>query len=481
MKKAILVLLLLIVIIAVMFVTRIWVFDPKSDGDTGSDRNPASGQTNGQDDDEAERLKREEEQREAEQREAEQREAERLAEQQAAEQREAELIERREYVIEESRLLFRGYFYEEAISLLNADEEVVNEETRALEQEILSERNNLVLFEGDIKHIFFHSLIIYPESADLFPGVPTASGYNSGFIFQSEFNRVLPQLLERGYVLYKITDLFSKDANGVMRQNDIYLPPGKKPLILSIDDPTLHYGQRWISGGSGRTGSFDRNRNPRAGFANRVIFDEFGELATEVVNPQGELIVTYDGDVQLILDSFVREHPEFSFRGHKGVIAATGFMGIFGYDLSDLRDETTRQVVISIVEKMKENGWLFASHSYSHNRSGFWGPDSSAGNIRWDTRRWKEEMEPIVGQTNIFIAPFGFLLRGDAMQVIIDNGFDIYCTVDLQQPITIHPTHAVQGRVEIGGYAMARWADTLNRDFFDVDYVIAPYRPPLIG
>jgi len=479
MKKAILVLLLLIVIIAAMFMTRIWVFDPKSSDDAGSDRDPVSDQTPGsgsKDDNEADRLA-------AEQREAERLEAERLAEQQAAEQLALEIIERRAHVIEESRLLFRGYFYEEAIALLNMSDEIVNEETRALEQEIIAEMDSLVLFEdkNNIKHIFFHSLIIYPESADLFPGVPSSSGYNSGFIFQSEFNRVLPQLLERGYVLYSITDLFSKNENGVMQQNDIYLPPGKKPLILSIDDPSFHYGQRWVSGTGGNRGNFDRNRNPRAGFAHRIVFDEFGELATEVMTPQGEMIVTYDGDVQLILDAFVKEHPEFSYRGHKGVIAATGYMGIFGYDLIDLRNDETRQEVVSIVEKFKENGWLFASHSYSHNRTGFWGPESSAGNIRFDMNRWKEYMEPIVGQTNIFIAPFGYLLRGDAMQVIVDFGFDIYCTVDLQQPIHVYPTHVVQGRIEIGGYAMARWADTLNRDFFDVSYVMAPYRPPLIG
>ena len=472
MKKAIFALLFLIAIIAVMFMTRIWVFDPNSNGDTEQNGSPPSEQIPppGLDNNGSGQIA--DDQSEAERLEAERIEAERLA---------AELMERRAYVIEESRQLSRGYFYEEAIALLNADDDIVNEETQALEIEILAEIDNLVRFEGDIKHIFFHSLILYPESAGLFPNVPTNSGYNSGFIFRSEFNRVLPQLLERGYVLYSITDLFSKDENGIMRQNDVYLPPDKKPLILSIDDPTLHYGQRWIRSSGGRRGHFDRTRAPGAGFAHRFIRDEDGELATEVMTPQGEMIITYDGDVQLILDAFIKEFPEFSYRGHKGIIAATGYMGIFGYDLIDLSDEDTRKEVIAIVEKFKENGWLFANHSYSHNRDGFWGPESSAGNIRFDMNRWKEWMEPIVGPTNIFIAPYGFLLRGEAMRVVVDFGYDIYCTVDLRQPITVHPTHVIQGRIEIGGFAIARWAETLNRDFFDVSYVKAPYRPPLAG
>jgi len=182
--------------------------------------------------------------------------------------------------------------------------------------------------------------------------------------------------------------------------------------------------------------------------------------------------------VQLILNSFVQEHPEFSFRGHKGIIAATGFMGIFGHDL---RTEESREEAIAVVERLKEYGWIFANHSYTHNRVGFWGPDSNPNNIRRDVRLWRERIEPVVGATNIFIAPFGFTLRGEGMQVILDNGYDIYFNVDFRQTITVHPTHVLAGRIEIGGYALIRFADRLNRDFFDVDSVIDAHRPPIIS
>ena len=285
---------------------------------------------------------------------AEQLEAERLeAEKLAAE----EMALRRNEILEESRLLFRGYFYEEALALLNEDEALIDSEMLILEAEIIEAQNSLIRFDGEIKHIFFHSLILYPES--LFPDltVPTG-GYNEGFIYQSELFRILPQLLERGYVLYDVNKLFNAGADGKMQQNDVYLPPGKRPLILSIDDPSYHY---------------NKTTPHRIGFANRVILDENGELATEVPNPDGEIDITYDGDVHLVIDAFVREHPEFSFRGTKGIIAATGYMGIFGYDLNELQDEEIRQEVMAICDKFKENGWRFANHSYTHNRTGFWG------------------------------------------------------------------------------------------------------------
>jgi len=373
-----------------------------------------------------------------------------------SERLEAERAPVRQAVLEQAELLAAGYFYEEAIALLNADEALINHETKTLEEIIARTSNELVRFEGDIKHIFFHSLILYPEH--LFPNlkVPTG-GVNEGFSFKSELMRMLPQLLERGYVLYNINDIFSKDENGVMRQNDIFLPTGKRPLVLSIDDPTYHYG---------------------IGFANRMLLDEQGELATEVITPARETIITYDGDVELVVDAFVREHPEFSFRGHKGIIAATGYMGIFGYDLST---EESRQDAIAVSNKLKENGWIFANHSYTHNRTGYWGPESNPNNIKSDVRRWRERMEPIIGQTNVFIAPFGYTLRGAGMQVILDNEYDIYCNVNFNQTITIHPTHALMGRIEIGGYSLVRYAGALNRDFFDVASVKDPHRPPIIS
>ena len=371
-------------------------------------------------------------------------------------QLEAEQTAARAAIIERSDLLFRGYFYDEALQLLNEDVSLINDETRELEAGITKAIEEMVLFEGDLKHIFFHSLILYPEH--LFKDVnKPEGGYNEGFSYQRELERMLPQLLERGYVLYNINDIFSKDENGNMTRRDIYLPPGKRPLVLSIDDPSYHYG---------------------VGFANRIILDEDSGIATEVITPAGETIITYDGDVELVVDDFVREHPEFSFRGAKGIIASTGYMGIFGYDL---KTEESRQTATAICDKMKENGWLFASHSYTHNRNGFWGPNSSAENIRYDTRRWREEIEPITGRTNIFIAPFGYTLRGEALQVILDNGFDIYCNVELAQRVAVYPGYALMGRVEIGGYALSRWADALTRDFFDVAAVKDPYRPPVVS
>jgi peptidoglycan/xylan/chitin deacetylase (PgdA/CDA1 family) len=297
---------------------------------------------------------------------------------------------------------------------------------------------------------------LYPEY--LFPDLTKPGGlYAAGFVYLRELERILPQLLERGYILYNINDVFAKDENGIMRQKQMKLPKGKKPLILSVDDPSYHYG---------------------VGFANRMILDKKGELATEVITPEGKTIITYDGDVELVVNNFIKEHPEFSYRGAKGIVASTGYLGFFGHKLNT---EESRQQAAAVADKLKETGWLFASHSFGHNNMGYWGSNSNPYNIARDTREWKNTIGAIVGETKIFISPFGHILSRESMEVILNNGFDIYCSVALNQEIFVYDRYALMSRTEIGGYVFDYAKETIDKLFFDVDSVKDKHRPILKG
>ncbi len=50
---------------------------------------------------------------------------------------------------------------------------------------------------------------------------------------------------------------------------------------------------------------------------------------------------------------------------------------------------------------MKRDGWSFASHSYGHINF----EKTSLEGIKRDTKRWKDEVEPIVGKTDMFVFP----------------------------------------------------------------------------
>ncbi|MFA5407508.1 MAG: hypothetical protein WC343_01925 [Bacilli bacterium] len=377
--------------------------------------------------------------------------------------KESILNDRRDALLKEAENLVKGYFVDEAIELLNKDESLVNDEIQEKIDEYTEYKNSYVLYEEPVQHIFFHSLILYPEY--LFKNITVPSGgLNEGFSYKRELERMLPLLLERGYVLYNINDVFVKDENGIMKQKDIYLPAGKKPLILSVDDP-----------------AYANAGTDNIGLAHRMILDENGKLATEVVTPAKETIITFDGDVELVVMNFIEEHPEFSYRGARGIIASTGYLGFMGYTYEEILTDEGRSKAKSIADKLKEEGWLFASHSYTHNRLNFFGAGSNASNIAWDTKKWMEIIEPIVGSTNIFIAPFGYKLGGAALDVIINNGFDIYCNVVSQQKIVVYEKYALMGRIEMSGYSYTYYKNYLNKYLFDVDKVMDSYRPPMLS
>ena len=375
----------------------------------------------------------------------------------AAEQaRQEELNARRAEAIARAEELRQQYFYDEAIAALS-DEEIVNEQVEAELAAIRAEKDSLVDYTGDVPHIFFHSLIVYPELV-FTDKVTPMGGYNSGFSEKAELEKILPQIYERGYVLYDLDALWEMTDSGMQRK-PILLPPGKTPLILSVDDVAYAYGD---------------------GFAQQLFVDENGELMYRVNNPQGGVNIVPDGDVMGVVDAFVEQHPDFSYRGHKGTIALTGFQGAFGYDYDE--PEQAEQIR-TVAAALKADGWNFASHSYTHNRvNNFYGPGCSVEKISYDINKWVDHVVPCIGETRLFIAPFGYRVQQPALQCILDAGFQIYCTVDSKVYNELNPDYALMSRIEIGGYSMTYYRDILNQLFFDVDQVFdAAGRPPVVG
>jgi uncharacterized membrane protein YqiK len=125
------------------------------------------------------------------------------------------------------------------------------------------------------------------------------------------------------------------------------LPEGKKPLIISIDD--VNY--------------YDYMEND--GFADRLVVDENGRVATEVKNLNGEYEITYNGDVMPILDKFVDEHPDFSYKGAKGIVAVTGYEGAFGYNFIKEEDEAKKAELKAEATKVEAEREADATKAYA--------------------------------------------------------------------------------------------------------------------
>lgn len=375
----------------------------------------------------------------------------------------------KEETIAKADKLFQGYYYDEAENLLKSHPELITTATDdaiSLKiQEIEKAKNSLVKYEGPVQHIFFHSLIIYPQLAFDQKGHP-AQGYNMWMATVSEFKKMLPLLEKRGYVLYPLTEYIEQDpANpGKIKLKDIYLPPGKIPLVISIDD--VNY--------------YDYMKPD--GFANRLVLGDDGRVWTEVITPEGKTTLTRDGDVMPILDDYVTEHPGFSWRGTKGTIAVTGYQGALGYRITDNlpQEAQWQQEVKKIADTLRADGWSFACHSYTHNG---WFRDGSLTlkQMKYDTDRWVNKIEPYVGKTNIYISPFGvhFSNSDPRYRYLMQKGFQIYCPVSNGRRITVNADNIVMPRINIDGFSMTKRKEELSKYYFDVSEVLDPMRPAL--
>ena len=233
---------------------------------------------------------------------------------------------KRQELLDQAERLIQGYYYDDAIELLSNAGELTDTFTAALLQDARKAKESLVKYEGgQYYHIFFHSLVA--DTALAFDGDREEDGYDDFMTTVSEFKAMLPLLQEAGFILYDITDMMEVvDGKAVMK--DIYLPAGKKPLVLSIDD--VNYYTYMLDDGFASRLDVDENGNVVTIMGGKIIDHGEGVSTVEGGEP------TYDGDVMPILDAYVKEHPEFSWQGAKGIVATTGYQGAFGYRITDL-------------------------------------------------------------------------------------------------------------------------------------------------
>lgn len=319
--------------------------------------------------------------------------------------------------------------------------------------------SGLVPYAGPVEHIFFHPLIVDPARA--FDGDRMSKGYDDWFVTVYEFRRILQSLYERGYVLIDIRTLFDiREENGrsVVALRTPLVPAGKKPLVLSVDD--LNYYDYMLKNGN----------------ASRLVLDNAGHVAALYQDSAGNQVISREIEIVPIVDHFVELHPDFSVGGAKGVLALTGYEGVLGYRTqadSPNRDEE-RRAVEPVVRRLKETGWIFASHGYGHLDA----RKVSFERLKTDTERWKREVEPVIGPTPIYIYPYGSRPEtgSDKFQMLTEFGFRMLCSVGPAPYLKTADGAVMMDRRHIDGIAVHDQRELL-KPLFDVEQVIDPARP----
>lgn len=367
--------------------------------------------------------------------------------------------------IEKAQQLASSYDYDAALKELKDESGEAVDQAR---QKIKDTQAQTVTWEDNsqISHVFVHSLIVDTDRA--FDHDSKDQGYRDYMVTVSEFNKILEQLYAKGYVLVN-PGYIAQDVQGVMTYQDIKLPKGKKPLVLSQDDPNYY---EYMDGD---------------GFAKNLTVKD-GKVVATYVDAKGE---THYGDYDMvpIVDKFVKEHPDFSYRGSKGILGVTGYNGVFGWrtssseypDSKTLKADTEKAK--EVANAMKENGWRFASHSWGHLSLG----EISPANLTEDANKWDREVRPILGDTDLLIYPFGSDISdfhpyaGAKFEDLSARGFKMFFNVDGSVPAwgQIDDRYVRQARINLDGIRFdytLNHGETLLNDFIDVKTVIDPAR-----
>ena len=398
-------------------------------------------------------------------------------------------------VLAEADIHCQQYNYDVAIEMVQSVEgyENIPELTEAIAR-YEDEKSKAVPYDkmSEITHVFYHTLVIDGNVTFHLDDANKVKDYNQVMTTIDEFNKITQEMYDRGYVLVDLHDIAhletQPDGTEKMVWGTIYLPEGKTPFVLSQDDVSYY---EYMEGD---------------GFASRLVIDEDGGITNEIDQEDGT-VIRGSYDMVPLLEDFIADHPDFSYRGARGIIALTGYNGILGYrtapkygdptdssykeEYASIDVESERQKATEVAARMQELGWRFASHSWGHRDYGA----LSFEEMQADAQKWEEQVEPLLGgDIDTIIFPFGADLgtgswRGydhteaiqEKYQYLDSLGFDYYCPVDGAQYWTqMKDGYFRQGRRNLDGIRMW-WAvsgekDTLS-DLFDASKVFDPSRP----
>jgi len=400
---------------------------------------------------------------------------------QAAAEEEARLNMEASDIQVRAEMMVRNYDYAGAIDLINSFSGSLADypELSSMLAEYQSTLDLMVPWEdpNSIMNLSFNMLMADPARA--FANEEYGSAFRKNYLTLTEFSNILDQLYANGYILVRpedfVTTQFNDDGSMVYTAAPIYLPADKKPVILT--QTNVNYDAYLID--SDGDGMADAGGS---GFASKLVVDSTGYIQCEYVDASGQTLYgAYD--LIPILDSFVEEHPDFSYKGAKAVIAVSGHEGVFGYRTNAEAEATmgseyyydqTMQAT-EVADMLRANGYELACYTYDNTAYG----NMSLEEIQADIGLWTSEVLPIIGESKTMVfaqnsdLSDGLIYMGDKHNTLQQAGFIYYlgfCT-DGQPWTIIVDDYVRQGRVLVNGtnlYNNAEWFT----DLFDASTVL---------
>lgn len=258
-----------------------------------------------------------------------------------------------------------------------------------------------------VQHFFTHELVYSPERAYSDSNY-IRKCFDRDHLTTREFSAILEELYFRGYILVNIEDAYVF-KNGKWEEKEGNLFGDKKPLVLSFDDLTYDTIGR--------------------GIVEKIVAKD-GEI-WDYASCE-EVQFTQERDGISILEKFIEKNPDFSYNGARAILCVTGYNGAFGYRvfdgtyLSEQKLEEEKKGLENVVSLLKEKGYTFACHSYSHCNAAY----ANYSEFQNDLRKWENEIGKFVGETSIYCYPGGnHKAQGANNELLKQKGFNVFlCT-----------------------------------------------------
>ena len=385
-------------------------------------------------------------------------------------------------ILNEAAVLAAGYDYQAAIDKLNT---FTGDTTKYTDFTLRSSEYAQALTQlvahndpDEVANLSFHVLIADPSRA--FTNQSMGGKYNQNFVTIDEFQKILEQLYANDYVLVEmdsfVDEIAAGDGSVTYSSKSLMLPDGKKPVMIT--ETMVNYFNYMID--SNDDGTPDQGG---AGFASRLVVEN-GEIKAEMVDAQGNTVVG-NYDLVPILEDFIKEHPDFSYRGARATLAITGHEGVFGYRTNASVVNSKGQTYYdeqaagakAVVQALRDAGYEIACYTYSNADYG----KDNASAIQEDIDKWTKEVVPIVGEVDTIvyaratdIAAAGSY-SGSKYNVLATAGFRFFIGNGNKATTDIYADYVRQNRLMVTGSQMY-YSSTTFSSYFDSKAVLNSQR-----
>ena len=318
--------------------------------------------------------------------------------------------------------------------------------------------HELYNYDGEIFSLSFNTLMAFPEKA-LGDNNNLSASFDESKITTTEFKNILYELYKNNYVLISINQIIDSKT---LEQIPLKLPKNKKPILLVFDNVSY------------------KSNYQNLGEIDKIIIDRNNNLATYTTKKSIQDRVAYDNEFILILETFIKQFPDFSFNGAKGIIFLTGENGILGYNTNhkNASSKYESKRVSEVIKKLKSLGWQFGCNNYSYKL------DSSLSDMEFakDLSLWNAEVSPLIGTTNLYAYPYGENDENSSKQeLLITSGFKIFFECGDPNPIQkVSDTYHFY-YYKINGKALRENTQILDKLFtcekvYDYHYRTVPFK-----